>query len=197
MNILYKLKERKWDKSFLGFSVFIRANEIETIAKHHGWDDIDYSQIKSMLDDLSKMTVGLIDCAEEESSFDIDIDDKCYQYLKQCDVLFEKCSLCFFKEFKILHKERAYRNMIYLTVDRDSFYPFFELLREKYDTRLITLVQGFAFIEFVIDKKNIRKIEKYKNNHESTFYDCNVDNYMIDEDLDECLYSDYLKSLID
>ena len=36
MNILYKLKERKWDKSFLGFSVFIRANEIETIAKHHG-----------------------------------------------------------------------------------------------------------------------------------------------------------------
>ena len=155
-----------------------------------------------MLDDLSKMTVGLIDYAEEESSFDIDVDDenekfKYYQYLKQCDVLFEKCSLCFFKEFKILHKEHAYRNMVYLTVDRESFYPLFEVLREKYDTRLVTLVQGFAFIEFVIDKKNIRKIEKYKNNHESTFYDCNVDNYMNEEDLDECLYLDYFKSLID
>ena len=96
--MIYKIQEMIWrNKSYLAFNVFIRMNEFETIACHNDWNDIDYEQIKSILDDLVKMTIGLIDEDNYESEFEIDEENNICQYLKQCKVNFKNnCNICFF-----------------------------------------------------------------------------------------------------
>ena len=187
-----------WDKSYLALNVFIRKNELETIAEYHNWNDIDYSQIKSIFDDLVKMTVGLIDEDNYESEFDTDKDDENFYYLKQCKINFkDECNVCLLSNFKIIYRVHEYRSMDFLTIDSISLQPFFEVLREKYDTRLITLLQGFTFIEFVINKKNADKIEKWKSkNIDEDYYKCAINYYMKNNNLEESTYKDFFKSLI-
>ena len=128
--------KREFNKKYLSLNVFIRAREIKHIAECHGWDDIDYSQIKSILDDFAKLTVGFIDYGDIDSTLDIDFDSedstkaKHYIYYKSCMVDFKGCNLCFFKGFKIANKYKASNNMITMLIDNISLQAQFDTLRE-------------------------------------------------------------------
>ena len=200
------LEEKEFNKTFLGFTAFIRAYEIEDIAKYHGWDDIDYTQIKPIFDDLAKLTVGLIDYADVDSCLDIDTEEdsteiKNYNYYKPCAVDFEGCDLCFFKNFRFINRYHAYDDMDTFLVDSISMHQFLDKLRDKYDARLITLIRGFAFIEFTMAKENADKIEKWEQNKEDEnddgdFYECAINSYMEDYDLEEASYGEFYDSLL-
>ena len=164
---------------FLNFGAFIRLNEIDEFAKLNGWYNIDYSQIKSIMDNISSMTVNLIDLDKKESYLDKQIEDE-HDYLiygKECKFDFNRaCTFCFLNQFKILHTYNAYDDMRSLVIDRLSLKPFFNALVEKYDVRLITLLYSFVFFEFTITKRNLDLLKSWTIGedceYEGAFYHC-------------------------
>ena len=155
----------------LMLAIDLNEKEMREIVESKKWEDVDFSQVKPLLDDLASMTFGLCRKPKEEPFLDRD-----FSYVAFYEFDFnEQCNLCLLQAFGYTEGYYIDTDIVKLEVNKESLQEFFLALKQKYNDHILAVVYKFINVAIVITEENADKIEnvKYKGcEYEGCFYHC-------------------------
>lgn len=105
----------------LMLAIDLNENEMREIVESKKWEDVDFSQIKPLLDDLASMTFGLCRKPKEEPFLDRD-----FSYVAFYEFDFnEQCNLCLLQAFGYTEGYYIDTDIVKLEVNKESLQEFF------------------------------------------------------------------------
>lgn len=201
-----KEKEIILPNSFI--SIYVDKDGVDEIIRCENWENIDLSQFEDVIDDLMNVTFNLTNNGDEDYMFDI-TDEFGIQYFKPMNFDFESrpCCQCSLNSFDYEKNEEFDDTTSKLIVDKNSILEFFELLKDKYDSRIVDLCRVFIHIVLVLPKEIADRLYNHEElpdlsgcEYEGCFYHCFrcevlKDEYgcrdcekWSDEECDKCLF---------
>lgn len=155
----------------LMLAIDLNEKEMREIVELKKWEDVDFSQIKPLLDDLASMTFGLCRKPKEEPFLDRD-----FSYVAFYEFDFnEQCNLCLLQAFGYTEGYYIDTDIVKLEVNKESLQEFFLALKRKYNDHILAVVYKFINVAIVITEENADKIENVKYEgceYEGCFYHC-------------------------
>ena len=155
----------------LMLAIDLNEKEMREIVESKKWEDVDFSQIKPLLDDLASMTFGLCRKPKEEPFLDRD-----FSYVAFYEFDFnEQCNLCLLQAFGYTEGYYIDTDIVKLEVNKESLQEFFLALKQKYNDHILAVVYKFINVAIVITEENADKIENVKYEgceYEGCFYHC-------------------------
>lgn len=155
----------------LMLAIDLNEKEMREIVESKKWEDVDFSQIKPLLDDLASMTFGLCRKPKEEPFLDRD-----FSYVAFYEFDFnEQCNLCLLQAFGYTEGYYIDTDIVKLEVNKESLQEFFLVLKQKYNDHILAVVYKFINVAIVITEENADKIENVKYEgceYEGCFYHC-------------------------
>ena len=157
-------------------NIFINKEGINEIVRTENWKDIDFSQFENVINDLLSLTFDMVNNIDDGYMYDF---DECL-YFKPMNFDFESrpCSQCCLNSFDYEFNEDFDGNTNKLKVNKSSILDFFEVLKEKYDSRIVDLCRVFINIYIVLPKEMANKIYNHELldlsgcEYEGCFYHC-------------------------
>ena len=157
-------------------NIFINKEGIDEIVRTENWKDIDFSQFENVINDLLSLTFDMVNNIDDGYMYDFDEG----QYFKPMNFDFESrpCSQCCLNSFDYEFNEEFDDNTNKLKVNKSSILDFFEVLKEKYDSRIVDLCRVFISIYIVLPKEMANKIYNHESldlsgcEYEGCFYHC-------------------------
>ena len=155
----------------LMLAIDLNEKEMREIVESKKWEDVDFSQVKPLLDDLASMTFGLCRKPKEEPFLDRD-----FSYVAFYEFDFnEQCNLCLLQAFGYTEGYYIDTDIVKLEVNKESLQEFFLALKQKYNDHILAVVYKFINVAIVITEENADKIENVKYEgceYEGCFYHC-------------------------
>ena len=117
----------------LMLAIDLNEKEMREIVESKKWEDVDFSQIKPLLDDLASMTFGLCRKPKEEPFLDRD-----FSYVAFYEFDFnEQCNLCLLQAFGYTEGYYIDTDIVKLEVNKESLQDFFLALKQKYNEHIL------------------------------------------------------------
>ena len=119
----------------LMLAIDLNEKEMREIVESKKWEDVDFSQIKPLLDDLASMTFGLCRKPKEEPFLDRD-----FSYVAFYEFDFnEQCNLCLLQAFGYTEGYYIDTDIVKLEVNKESLQEFFLALKQKYNGHILAV----------------------------------------------------------
>ena len=157
-------------------NIFINKEGINEIVRTENWKDVDFSQFENVINDLLSLTFDMVNNIDDGYMYDFEEG----QYFKPMNFDFESrpCSRCCLNSFDYEFNEEFDDNTNKLKINKSSILDFFEVLKEKYDSRIVDLCRVFISIYIVLPKEIANKIYNHELldlsgcEYEGHFYHC-------------------------
>lgn len=155
----------------LMLAIDLNEKDMREIVESKKWEDVDFSQVKPLLDDLASMIFGLCRKPKEEPFLDRD-----FSYVAFYEFDFnEQCNLCLLQAFGYTEGYYIDTDIVKLEVNKESLQEFFLALKQKYNDHILAVIYKFINVAIVITEENADKIENVKYEgceYEGCFYHC-------------------------